>query len=329
MKRDLVIVGSGSLARSLCCSLATVAAPGTRVAVLARSAQRAGEVAYLSHTRASASGTDVSFTARAVDIKTTATVARVLDELRPSVLVNCASVQSPWERTQSPSEWTSLLSRGGFGLSLPLHAVVARQLAMAVAQSGAPPLFVNASYPDAVNPLLHAMGLPIFFGIGNVDTLEASLRAGLRARPDERIQVLGHHLHLHAPELPEEELKVWRDGVPVTSVGSLLTLQRSCNRELLNLVTGHAAAELLTGLLDERPIHTSVPGPLGLPGGYPVEINGGHLTLDLPEDTTSQTAHGWQVRWAEQDGVNRRLRWQGHLQHRWTRGNGVTHRTSS
>ena len=56
----LVVVGSGSLARSVCCSLAAVAGTPIALTVLARSAAAAAEVAYLTRTRAALAGRPVT-----------------------------------------------------------------------------------------------------------------------------------------------------------------------------------------------------------------------------------------------------------------------------
>ncbi|MCZ0991411.1 hypothetical protein O1M54_48450 [Streptomyces diastatochromogenes] len=178
-------------------------------------------------------------------------------------------MQSPWEATRAPSAWTDLLSAGGFGIALPLHAVLARNVAQAIRSSRVPTLFVNACYPDAVNPLLHAEGLPVFCGVGNSATLAASLRAVLRPQAGERLRVLAHHAHLHAPADPADEARVWLDDRPVPHVGELLTAHRACSREELNAVTGHTAAVLAARLAAEQEVHADLPGPLGLPGGYP------------------------------------------------------------
>ncbi|MFF1954709.1 hypothetical protein, partial [Kitasatospora herbaricolor] len=56
-------------------------------------------------------------------------------------------------------------------------------------------------------------------------------------------------------------------------------------------------------LLGDRPFHTHVPGPLGLPGGYPVRVDRGRIELDLPPGVTEATAVAWQAAWGARDGV--------------------------
>ncbi|MFC9236395.1 hypothetical protein ACFTZK_08070 [Streptomyces decoyicus] len=300
----IAVVGGGSLARSICYSLAVATDPPPgAVTVLARSDQNAAEIACIANARAVTSASPSRFTSGALDASDHEAVADELARLRPGVVINCASLQSPWESTRAPTAWTELLAAGGFGIGLPLHAVLAREVARGIRDSGIPALFVNACYPDAVNPLLHAEGLPVFCGVGNSATLSASLHAAVRPRAGERLRVLAHHAHLHAPAHPSDEARIWLGDRPVAGVGELLAGHRACSREELNAVTGHTAAVLAARLAAGAEVHASLPGPLGLPGGYPVRIHDGRITLDLPDGLTTEDAVAWQMRMAEHDGV--------------------------
>lgn len=301
-ERDIVILGSGSLARSICYSLATIRSPESVVTVVSRTLSSSVELCYVANVRATSSGTAVRFRARSVQGFTTESVFLVLREARPGIVVNCASYQSPWEKNHSPSAWTTLIDRAGFGVTLPLQTGVAVEAASAIANVDPAPLFLNSCFPDAVNPVLNAMGLPIFCGVGNVALLAASIREALQLDGESRLRVLGHHWHLHQPDNADDEALAWLDGTPVQGVGSLLRRQRAANRSELNLVTGHATALLLCGLACGREMWVSLPGPLGLAGGYPVRIQGRTIELDLPTDMWSQ-AFALNEHWAQRDGV--------------------------
>jgi hypothetical protein len=60
---------------------------------------------------------------------------------------------------------------------------------------------------------------------------------------------------------------------------------------------------LLRDLVSNHACYACVPGPNGLPGGYPVKIQGEELTLDLPSEITEKTAIEWNRNWAVADGV--------------------------
>ncbi|MFI6321747.1 hypothetical protein ACIBG8_29735 [Nonomuraea sp. NPDC050556] len=230
--------------------------------------------------------------------------AQALTELlaaaAPSGVVLAASSQSPWERTRAPSAWTRLVADAGFGLTLPFQAELALRVG-AAAPSGS--WFINACFPDAVNPVLAAAGVPVLCGIGNVALLAASIQAAL-GLPDQReLRVLAHHAHLHAPHGDQEEAMAWLDGKPVEGVGDLLAAQRATDRAELNHVTGLAAAKLVLGVLDGAEQVASLPGPLGLPGGYPVRLSGDRIELLLPDGMERDDAVAFNQRAAVHDGV--------------------------
>ncbi|MEU6512000.1 hypothetical protein [Streptomyces sp. NPDC046942] len=303
-ERDIAVVGAGSLARSICYSLAVAAdPPPCTVTVLARNETAAQEIACIANARAAASSRATRFRATALEASDRDQTAWLLQRIAPRVVVNCASVQSPWEAVHAPSAWTRLLAEAGFGLALPLHAVLAREVARAIRSSGVPAVFVNACYPDAVNPMLYSEGIPVACGVGNVATLASTLQAVLRPRPGVRLRVLAHHSHLHTPADPLDELRAWLDDQPVRDVGRLLAAHRACGREELNAVTGHTAALFLARLAAGAEAYADLPGPLGLPGGYPVRIRNQQITLDLPHGITRKEAIAWQQRMAELDGV--------------------------
>lgn len=299
----LVLAGSGSLARSVCRSLAVAVRRPTDVAVVARSAGAVRDICFVAQARAALSGAPVRFTPVVVDLADPAALTGALTDIRPDGALLCASIQSPWERWDAPSAWTSLLDRAGFGVTLPLHAELAIDVGRALHRVRPDAWFLNACFPDAVNPVLAALGVPVLAGIGNVAILAASLQSALRLRRPDELHVLGHHLHLHAPARPEDEALVWRDGAPVAGVGTLLAAQRAISRPELNEVTGHAAALLLRGLLDGDEVLTNLPGPAGRPGGYPVRIGRLGVALRLPPGLTEARAVELNRHWSAADGV--------------------------
>jgi hypothetical protein len=301
-ENDLVILGSGSLARSVSYSLATVCFAESTVTVVSRTPSSSAEVCYVANVRAALTGMPVRFRPASLEHYSADSIFSILRQARPGILLNCASYQSPWEAAVSPSAWTSLIGRAGFGITLPLQAAIAAEAAGAAASLAPSPLLLNACFPDAVNPLLKAMGLPVFCGVGNVALLAASIRESLGLLSESRLQVLGHHWHLHAPDHDDDEALAWVDGTSVPDVGRLLRGQRAAARAELNFVNGHATALLLAALVAGHEVRASLPGPLGLGGGYPVRLYGRTIELDLPGHMREQ-AFALNSQWAERDGV--------------------------
>jgi len=73
-----------------------------------------------------------------------------------------------------------------------------------------------------------------------------------------------------------------------------------------NPVTAAAALPVLEALLPgAEPLRWSTPAPGGLPGGYPVRIADGSLSLDLPPGVTLAAAISFNERMGRDDGVER------------------------
>ncbi|GIH09055.1 hypothetical protein Rhe02_71220 [Rhizocola hellebori] len=295
---SIVVVGSGRLARSLCRSLASQLGSAS-VSVLARDGAAAAQLARASAVVARVSGTSTVFDGFALD-----DAEEVLVRVRPEVVVCCASEQSPYEKRTQPTRWTELIGRCGFGLTLPLQARIAARLARVLSRVSPETLLVNGCFPDAVNPLLHALGLRVLCGIGNVATLAACLQAALNLPGQRELAVLAHHAHLDGPREPDQEARAWLAGSPMPTVTGLLAGYRALPRQELNDLAGHAAARLLADLLRGEAAHTSVPGPLGLPGGYPVLVQDGQIRLNLPAGVSQAQAVEWNTRAGERDGIS-------------------------
>lgn len=248
---------------------------------------------YVANARAACGGQAVTFEPRAGEPES------VLPELDPAGVLVCASSQSPWERNSRPSAWTDLVARAGFGLTLPFQAELAARVGRLVAGRA---WLVNACFPDAVNPLLTALDIPVLCGVGNIALLAASAQAALGLPDQRRLRMLAHHVHLHAPHAGDPDALAWLDGEPVPAA-PLLAEQRAAERTELNQVTGHAAALLLVALLDDRELTTHLPGPLGLPGGYPVTVRGTRLSLRLPPGMSEAEAIEFNQQAAAADGV--------------------------
>ncbi|WP_216207545.1 hypothetical protein [Amycolatopsis aidingensis] len=304
MTASLVVLGTGSLANATCDALATVADEPTEVHVLGRAPHKVQQLSYLAGTRARLAGRPVTFHPVPVGTEPVENnLTELLGELRPHGVFVCASPQSPWERLTAPSAWTELLERAGFGITLPLHADLAARAGRAIRATSPGTWLVNACFPDAVNPVLTALDIPVLCGIGNVGTLAASLQAAWHLPDQTRMQLLAHHAHLHPPPGPEQEAMAWVDGHRTPGLTELLATQRATNREALNRITGYTAAVLLNALLTGAELATHVPGPLGHPGGYPVRVREGIVSLRLPPGLTEAEAIAVNQRAARRDGV--------------------------
>lgn len=302
--RTLLVTGTGALARAVCAGLAVTPGPPLRIAVAGRDAARLAEIAFLARASAAAAGRELTVTTHQAAELGEAELAEIAARCRPDGALACASLQSPWEARTAPSAWTDLLAAGGFAVTLPLQAVLARRLHGALRAAAPGAWLVNACYPDAVNPLLAALDAAPLCGIGNIATIAESLRASLSPaeRDEGPLRVLAHHWHLHDVP-PEQDAVAFAGERRLAGIPERLAAQRAFDRVELGQIAGIAAARLLTALLAGSELRASVPGPAGLGGGYPVLVRGGGLTLDLPAAVSAARAAALNHDWAVADGA--------------------------
>lgn len=297
-----MVVGTGSLASEICFALSSAARCSCDVVVIGRSKERLLELRLAAQSLAE--GSAVRFESASLDFENQDDLADKVGGFAPEILINCTSYHSPWEGERQPSAWSSFVAKAGFGVTLPLQALFSVRLAKALAREGSSAaIFINACFPDAVNPIIASMELPVHCGIGNVSTIGASLNADLELSPRQRLRVLAHHAHLHHAVPGLGEPLAWVDASEVQDLSMRLSWQRKLKREQRNRIAGVAAAKLVFGILGKEEIRTNLPGPIGLTGGYPVRLTGQNIELDLPECITRAEAISWNEQAGAGDGL--------------------------
>src|ERR1700733_3733164 len=119
---DVLITGSGRLARAVAYSLATVRDYNIQVLLVARCSDAMKEVVTVARARATAFGSQIAFAGIVSDFASVPAMDDVMSSYRPRLILHTASLQSPWDITKpSTSRWADLVHRSGFGLTLPLQ----------------------------------------------------------------------------------------------------------------------------------------------------------------------------------------------------------------
>lgn len=313
MTADLLVTGTGSLAEAVLFDLATLPALGRpmRVVLAGRNAARLAWLTRAANARAYALDARHVFDCRVINWDLEDDLARLLSQTRPNVVFHAASLQSMWEIAAGGDGWSAEVRASGYGATLPLQLVLALRVARAIGAHSPASRLVNACYPDATNEILARLGHEVVCGIGNVATLAAIYGAALHIDAPAQLRILAHHRQVSAAISGESHLhppRLWIDGVPAASPGVLpneLTDLRLPAGPSLNLVTGATGAQLLAALLGRVERHVGhAPGPAGLPGGYPVLIDGGWLRLDLPMGMTTDAAVAINREWGADEGVS-------------------------
>jgi hypothetical protein len=298
----VMLLGSGSLAAATAFGLAGLAGgKPVDVRLLARNERACRRICHVARGVGDSPGArGVAFSYASVPVLDRPTLARAFAAHAPDVVLVMASAFSPAEKVLGPNGWAGLLGRAPFGLTLPLQSVVALAAAEALADAGVPAVLVNGCYPDAVNPLLHALGHRPLAGVGNISSLADGVR---RVVPSGTVRAIGHHWHLDQPMKPADEVRVWLDGEPYPQAAEVLREHRRLPRRSLNALAGGCASALVGAWIDGREWADSLPGPLGLAGGYPVRLSDRELSLDLPAGIDRDAAVQCNRAYAERDGV--------------------------
>lgn len=260
-------------------------------------------------------------TAECIDLRNLDQTATLLRNIEPDVILNATTMATWWLRDLLPEAVKKRLHvvGAGSGVWSASHAALAYHLMLAVRESGIVATVMNSAYPDAVNPALAAAGLAPDIGIGNGDLLVPALKQvaaqhfGVAAHR-VGIVLVAHHFHAynvlmyghsHGLDFP---VRISIDGRDVTdAIGREAALAAVPVKAGIpaaaaaTWIVAASAVRILLAMLDPvgRLIHA--PGPLGLVGGYPLQVGGGEVRLALPEgiDHDAAIAINWKAQRAE------------------------------
>ena len=242
-------------------------------------------------------------------------VSEILYREVPSLVVQAASLLSPWFLQSRKDRVAQLILQAGFGAQLCAQLPVIRTVMEAARAAAYRGSLVNCSYPDVTHPILARRQLAPTAGVGNAGMIHRFISSRLRVlgRREFSLQVLAHHSDVlpvansrpRASTPADAAPKVYIDGSPSSTAADLLYGAPPVrDGASLNLVTASHAVALIHALLPgAAPWKTSVPGVFGLPGGWPVRIEEGNMRLDLPDDLTVAAGEHCQTEAAKFDGI--------------------------
>lgn len=252
--------------------------------------------AVLAMLGATLQGHDTTFEHYQVDLGETDALAKVLDDVRPDVIVHSATVQTPRVLMDATVEEATRqrLRSAKFGIWLPWHLLPAVQLQRGIDRAGIDTHVVNATFPDAVNVAVwNHFGHGPTAGAGNVEVCAARVTRHvmeLTGAPMHAVEVSlvgSHALLVYGPVVPHL-LRVTVDGEDITDTYDLaegllrwpepIDWGRSSNFTLF----AASAVKNALALIGHAPVRTHVTSPNGLPGGYPARIGPTGVELDLP-----------------------------------------------
>lgn len=241
-----------------------------------------------------------------LDMLDTLALDTYCSECQADLIINCASLLSPWAYLQATNSEGRALGTVGFAAQLCSQLAPVLQLADALNRTNSDIALINGAFPDAVNVVLGKLGLAPLCGIGNGGMLYRVIRL---LQPEADIKVVAHHAVVQAlltgQFYPYDNYcHIEIDGV--SRRWSELTknsypLQR--NSELNSLTAAHAVDVIQALLYPETILKTTIPAPYGLQGGYACRIQAGKIERLAPDRMNEQDIKTMLTTSAEMDGI--------------------------
>ena len=204
------------------------------------------------------------------------------------------------------------------GARFPLQVVLVSKLMQAVKKSGITAPVLNNSFPDLVNPVLWRNGLGPLVGAGNLDLVVGEIKRKISIAENVpmreiTIGMIGAHcLYTQGTRTGVPFfLKILVRGKDITSkvdVDSLISERlTACPASQLSWIgepqVAASAVKNIMAILNDTNEYTHAPGPIGLPGGYPVRLGAKGVEIVLPEETTLEEAIKINLEGLKHEGV--------------------------
>jgi hypothetical protein len=303
---DILIFGTGSFAGRIALDLAATASDPVTVVIAGRNTERLDWLRTAANARAAMFNRPARVASHQVDLSIPNAAAEVIAAVEPKVIVQAASLQSGSVISNQGSAWTKLVAEGGLSATAVLQAPLSIEVARAAKTVRPQAHFINCCFPDVVNPLIAALDLPISCGVGNIAIL-ANAFAGALGADAGRLKVLAHYQNIGPWRQPAEtrtgrSARAWIDDREVADVYARFR-SAQLTREPAIEISGPSGVPLMLAMAQRRDWSGHVPGPSGLPGGYPVRLKNGRVELDLPAALTRDEAIAWNLRYEQERGL--------------------------
>lgn len=318
----ILLFGTGQFAARILFDIAATARHPVRVVVAGRSAPRLAWLRTAGHARAAMFERPVRIATRIAEVASAEAAAEVIAAVKPAVVVQAASEQAGAVISAKGNAWAKLVAEGGLSTTAVFQALLTSRVARGLQQSGVSAHLINCCFADVVNGIVAAQGLPVTSGIGNVAILSNAF-AGHLGPQAGKLHVLAHYQTIGAFRMPPASRsgpmpRVWIDGAEIGDVAARFAEIQLTPEPVID-ISGASGAPMMVAMAAGTRWVGHVPGPEGLPGGYPVQFDGSALSLDLPAGLSRTAAITWNAQFEARNGLvveGTRARYAGILQER-------------
>jgi hypothetical protein len=259
-----------------------------------------------------------------LDLEHIEQTADIIARFQPTLLF-CAATRQPLGGAQGlPPALAQQLAVVPMAPRLPFSLSLLYNLMQAVQLSGRKQTttVINAIFPDMIHPILQQIDLAPTTGIGDLANNIPALRLAIARNLNVPLP------HVDVRLVMARWVSYWISRTDVTSAPyhftvfvngkncthlvksneifqELPTTLKRAGGETGLLMTAASAAVVCHALLCNQPTLTHVPGPNGLPGGYPVQIHAQGVEIKLPSDITLEMAEHINKAGLRLDGIER------------------------
>ena len=235
-----------------------------------------------------------------IDLFDIGRTAALIQKENPAAVINCTVLHTWHLIRQLPEDLYVKISSAGLGAWLPCQLTLGMNLARAIKESGLSPYYINTSLSCLTNPVMGKLGLAPTIGIGNIDLIAPAVLTYLSRqteihRSNIEIYLVCHHQHWvypreagYRPGAPYY-LKILIDDKDVTNQFDTDEVMYNAVKLYppgiaFTTVSASSTLKNLKAMVNDQGLRTHSPGPNGLPGGYPVLLNGNGAEVILPND---------------------------------------------
>ncbi|MBV9014909.1 MAG: hypothetical protein JO058_04550 [Alphaproteobacteria bacterium] len=323
---DIVILGTGSFAARILFDLAATANAPLILAVAGRSRDRLDWLRTAASARAHMFGRPLRCITRTVDLLDPDATMELLERCRPGVVVQAASLQSGSVISATGNAWSQIVAEGGLSATAIFQALLSMRVAQALRRAYPAAQLINCCFPDVVNGIIAAAGLPIACGIGNVAILAHAFAGALPEAEGRSLKVLAHYQTIAPWRRPKQDRsgplpRAWIGDEELVDVLTRFAEVRLTPEPVID-ISGASGAALIEAMAVGAAWQGHAPGPNGLLGGYPVRLRAGELMLDLPAGLPHDEAVAWNSGFEATNGLfleHGRVRYTGRLYERLRR----------
>jgi len=299
-KPTLIIFGLGNVGGQVVEFLARTPNLGWRIVTAGRDLDRGLRKTRSALFGASYMGLYPEIAFRQVDLDDLGQAASLLREEQPSIVVNTASFAAWWLRDLLPPGIRSDFQSVGPSLWSAAHMTPAYSIMRAIEASGVEPVYLNVSYPDLVNVALSRVGPGPSIGVGNIDLLVPAIQHVAARRLQAPMRhvvpyVVAHNHHSYNILVNGTTfgqpfyLKILLAGTDVTDrfdrdelmadVRSGSSIPAAAGASTL---AAGSLCKVLLAVMTDSGERSHIPGPNGLPGGYPAVLSASGANVMLP-----------------------------------------------